>query len=117
MSRRLVFPIAFRSVWLVNRKNREMRMMIISVIAYSDLYYFSQLSVRNGEAGKLASLYKLVAGLLDQPYRTATGCKTSGLETTTVLPWIRADAQTNFLLLPAMAKPFNSLSLAIKFRP
>ena len=51
-----------------------------------------------------------IAGSASQPYRTATGYGTSGLDTTIVFPSICASAQTKFRSSPAMAKP-SSFSL------
>lgn len=51
-----------------------------------------QSSVRNGEAGKFALLYKLQTGLFAHAYRTATGLETEGLLTITLLPDIIARA-------------------------
>ena len=45
-----------------------------------------QSSVRKGEAGKPALLYRLHHGFIPHAYRTATGCSTMLLCTTTVSP-------------------------------
>src|SRR5690606_4998961 len=67
--------------------------------------YFSQRSVRKGDAGKPSLLYKLYpSGLLPHAYLTATGSLISSLQTTTWSSLISADAHTNFLSLPAIAK-------------
>ena len=52
-----------------------------------------QSSVRNGDAGRLAPLYKLQIGLSAHAYLTATGKATAGEDTTIVLPSITASAQ------------------------
>jgi hypothetical protein len=50
----------------------------------------SQSSVRKGDAGSPSALKRLHSGLSAQAQRTATGFATSGLETTTELPWPEA---------------------------
>src|SRR5208337_211921 len=53
-----------------------------------------QSSVRKGEAGKPARLYRLQYGFMAHAYRTATGCGAFSLRTTTVSPSILASAAT-----------------------
>src|SRR4051812_21661324 len=70
--------------------------------------YFSQSSVRNGDAGSPAPLYRLPSGLLAQAYRTATGSLISAFDTMTELPSIRAWAGFHAWSLSATWNPFNS---------
>src|SRR5687768_17845282 len=66
-------------------------------------------SVLNGDAGSPAALARFGSACSCQPKRTWTGFATCGLETTTVLPSMRASAGTNFLSAPAMVKWVSGL--------
>src|SRR5262245_4470391 len=71
------------------------------------IWLISQSSVRNGEVGRLALLYRLPTGLLAKAYRTETGCETFSLLATTVSPTISALATWYTLSAPAIAKPLS----------
>src|SRR5258706_15817111 len=77
-----------------------------------------QSSVRKGAAGKPSALYRLAPiGLSAQAYRTATGAAISLLQTSTVLPFIIALAQTNFLSPLAIANCFSVSPFALNPLP
>ena len=74
-----------------------------------------QSSVRNGQAGRSAALYRLQpAGLLAQAYRTATGFSTSSLHTTTVSPSMLAPGRPDRPRGPSarLCKPFQGAPAA-----
>src|SRR5215469_5021207 len=63
--------------------------------------FYSGLSVRNGLAGRPALLNRFGCAASFQAKRTALGCDTLGLETTTVSPTIWASPGTNLPSSPA----------------
>ena len=67
-------------------------------------------SVRNGEAGKPASLIKLGTDVSSQPKRTASGAVTSSEDTITFPATILAVAGTNFLSSPQIEKQLSGCS-------
>ncbi len=67
------------------------------------------LSVRKGTAGSPFLLKKFGEAASLHAKRTAVGLDTCGLETMTVLPWIRALAATNLPSTPAIVNQFSGL--------
>src|SRR5439155_1823422 len=71
----------------LNRKRKDYRFPAVIIF---------QSSVRNGDAGRSASLYSDVTGSFAQPYLTATGFFTASDQTITSRPSIFASAGVHF---------------------
>jgi len=75
----------------------------VSVLGLGPIWMSHNEAVKQ-EAGRPSLLNRLGSAALLHPKRTATGSLTSGADTTTVLPSIRAWASTNTLSRPAIWK-------------
>ena len=60
-----------------------------------------------GRGGKIGLVVEIALGVIGPGVAHGHGRRDLGDETTTLSPSMRASAQTNFLSLPAMAKPFS----------